>query len=63
MNHQIEKKALVGLEILSGVKISCPGNESSDWEEGTSRIGNTLWCSCGKYKPIATHAARISCKS
>ena len=41
------------------VKESCPGKESSDSEEHTSRIGNTLWCSWGKYKPMATHTKCI----
>ena len=41
------------------VKGNCPGKESSDWEEDTSRTGNTLICSCGKYKPMATHVERI----
>ena len=30
------------------VKENCPGNELSDSEEDTCRIGNTLWCYCGK---------------
>ena len=34
--------------------------ESSDLGE-ISRIGNTLWCSYGKYKPMATHAESICC--
>ena len=37
------------------------GNESSDSEEYASRVGNTLWSSCGKYKPMATHAESICC--
>ena len=37
------------------------GKESSDSEEDTSSFGNTLWCSCGKYKPMATHAENICC--
>ena len=41
------------------VKENYPGKESSDSQEDTSRIGNILWCSCGKYKPIATHAESI----
>ena len=41
-------------------KENCPGKESSDSED-TSRIGNTLWCSCGKSKPIATHAESVCC--
>ena len=43
------------------VKGNCPEKESSDSEEETSRTGNTLWCSCGKYKPMATHAESIRC--
>ena len=31
-------------------KRNCPEKESSDSEEDTSRIGNTLWCCCGKHK-------------
>ena len=42
------------------VRENCPGKESSD-SEGTSKIGNTLWCFCGKYKPMATHAENICC--
>ena len=37
------------------MKQNCPGKESLDSEEDTSKIGNTLWCSCGKYKPMASH--------
>ena len=43
------------------VKENCPGKESSDSEEDTSKIRNTLWCSCGKYEPMATHAESICC--
>ena len=43
------------------VKENYPGKESSDSQEDTSRIGNILWCSCGKYKPIATHEESICC--
>ena len=43
------------------VKENCPGKESSDSEEGTSRIGNAIWCSCGTYEPIATHTESICC--
>ena len=43
------------------VKEYYPGKESSDSEKGTSRIENTLWCSFGKYQPMATHAERICC--
>ena len=42
-------------------KENCPGKESSNSEEDTSRIGNTLWCFCGKYKPMATHAESVCC--
>ena len=34
------------------VKENCPSKESSDSEEDTGRIGNTLWCSCGKCKSM-----------
>ena len=40
-------------------KKNSPGKESLDSEADTNRIGNTLWCSCGKYKLIATHAESI----
>ena len=43
------------------VKENCTEKESSDSEEGSSKIGNTPWCSCGKYKPMATHAESICC--
>ena len=43
------------------VNENCPGKESSDSEEDTNKIGNTLWCFCGKYRPMATHAERICC--
>ena len=43
----------------TSVKEKCPGKESSDSEEDTSRIGNILLCPCGKYKPMATHAESI----
>ena len=42
-------------------KENCPGKESSGSEEDTSRIGNTLWCSCGQYKPMTTHAESVCC--
>ena len=42
-------------------KENCPGEESSDSEEDTSRIGNTLWCFCSKYKPMATHGESVFC--
>ena len=32
------------------MKENCPRKKSSDSEEGISKIGNTLWCSCDKYK-------------
>ena len=41
------------------VKENCWGKESLDAEEDTSRIGNTLWCSCCKNKSMATHAESI----
>ena len=43
------------------MKENCPGKESSDSEEDTSRIGNTLSCSCSKCKPMTTHAEIIYC--
>ena len=43
------------------LKENCAGKESSDSEEGTSRIGNAIWCSCGTYEPIATHTESICC--
>ena len=48
-------------DIKIGLDKSLPGKESSDSEEEIRRIGNTLWCSCGKYKPMATHAESICC--
>ena len=41
------------------VKENCPGKESSDPEEDAGKVGNALWCSCGKCKPMATHAESI----
>ena len=38
-----------------------PGKESWNSQEGNSKIGNTLWCFCGEYKPMATHAKNICC--
>ena len=38
---------------------SCPGKESSDSEDDSSKIGDTLWCSCGKCKLMDTHAENI----
>ena len=32
------------------------GKESLNVQQGTSKIGNTLSYSCGKYKLMATHA-------
>ena len=46
--------------VKKSVKENCPGKEILDSEED-SRIGNTLWCSCGKYKPMATHAESVCC--
>ena len=48
-------------DIKIGLDKSLPGKESSDSEEEIRRIGNTLWCSCSKYKPMATHAESICC--
>ena len=45
----------------ASVKENYPGKQSSDSEEGTGNIGNTHWCSCGKYKPMATHTESICC--
>ena len=42
-------------------KENCPIKESLDSEEDTSRIGNTLWCSFDKYKPMAAHPESICC--
>ena len=41
------------------LKESYSGKESSDSEEDSSRIGNTLLYSCGKCKSKATHAEGI----
>ena len=43
------------------VKGNHKGKEYSDSEEDTSRFGNTLWCSCGKFRPMATYAESICC--
>ena len=43
------------------VKGKCSGKEWSDSEEDTSRIGNAVWCSCGKYTPMAAHVESICC--
>ena len=40
------------------VKESCIKKESSDSEEDSSRIRNTLWC-CGKCKSKTTHAESV----
>ena len=37
------------------------GKQSSDSQEDISKTGNTIWCSCGKYKPMATHVENICC--
>ena len=41
------------------LKGSCSGKELSDSEEGSSRIGNTLWCTFGKCKSNNTYAKSI----
>ena len=41
------------------MKENCPRKESSNLEEDTGRTRNTLWCSCGKYKTMATYAESI----
>ena len=43
------------------LKEICPEKESSDSQQGISRIGNTLWCYCGKCKSKATYAESIYC--
>ena len=43
------------------IKENCSGKESSDSEEDFGRIGNALWCSCGKNKPMSTHGESICC--
>ena len=43
------------------LKKNCPGKEPPDSEEGTSKIGNTIWCFCGKYKPMTTNAESTCC--
>ena len=45
----------------NSMKENCPWKELPDLEEDTSKIGNTLWCSCGKCKPLATHTKSICC--
>ena len=40
------------------VKENCIRKESSDSEEYSSRISNTLWC-CGKCKSKTTHAESV----
>ena len=37
------------------------GKELSYSEEDSSRIGNTPWSFCGKYKPMTTNAEIICC--
>ena len=41
------------------LKGSCTGKELSNSEKDSSRIGNTLWCSCDKFKSKNTHAESI----
>ena len=41
------------------LKESCLGKESSDSEEDSSRIGDTLLCYCSKCKSKASHAESI----
>ena len=41
------------------LKENSSGIESSDSQGDSSRIGNTLWCSCGKCKSKAPHAETI----
>ena len=43
------------------LKENCPRKTPSDSEEDTVWIGNILWCSPGKYKPMATQAENICC--
>ena len=43
------------------LKESCPGKKSSDFEEDSSKIRNTIWWSCGECKSKATHAESICC--
>ena len=47
--------------LKTSVKENCPGKESLDSEEDTSKIGNTLLRFCGKYNPKDTHAESICC--
>ena len=58
MNTCLTLQSCVSKEL---VKENCPGKESSVSEEDASRIGNTLWCSCGKHRPMANHAESICC--
>ena len=68
---RIGLKSALGISIIhylnescvskESVKENCPGKESSDLGEDNSKIGNTLWCFGGKYKPMATHAESICC--
>ena len=43
------------------LKESCLGKESSDLEEDSSRIGNTLGCYCDKFKSKASNGESIWC--
>ena len=43
------------------VKENCLRKKWSDKEEDTSKVRNTLWCYCGKYKPMAAHAESACC--
>ena len=43
------------------VKENCPQKELPDSEEDTNKIGNNLWCSCGKCKPVDPYAESICC--
>ena len=40
---------------------TCLGKESSDTEEDSSIVGNTLWCSCVKCRVVATDAQSLCC--
>ena len=52
---------LCGDRVSSSAQESSPGKESSDLQEDSSSIGNTLRCSCGKCKSKATHTESICC--
>ena len=45
----------------ASMKNTCPGKKSLDSEEDSSRLGNTLWCFCGKCRQIAIHAESVCC--